>query len=187
MRSDSVNQPTPASTRTSHNAACTTLRVVTTLIAEKIMKAARRVKGVSEVARREQRDGYRSLERPPVRRVCGRGLHAARRTVERPRLRVREVVGPVLVDRVQRVVDQPDEGRDLLGGRPFARCDLDGRDLDRPPGADTDVALDDRLLGKAGDLRYYIPSKDELETWVYRAGAVERVRTGLGHDEAVRV
>ena len=57
--------------------------------------------------------------------------------------------------------------------------------LDR--NAITVALMADVAAGKPGDLRYYIPSKDELEPWVYRAGAVERVRTALGNDEAVRV
>lgn len=57
--------------------------------------------------------------------------------------------------------------------------------LDR--NAITIALMADVAAGKSGDLRYFIPSKDELEPWVYRTGAVEQVRTGLGNDQAVRV
>jgi hypothetical protein len=45
----------------------------------------------------------------------------------------------------------------------------------------------DLAAGKTGDLQYFIPSKDELETWTYRVGPPERVQTALGSEEAVRV
>lgn len=57
--------------------------------------------------------------------------------------------------------------------------------LDR--NAITVALMADIAAGKAGDLRYLIPSKDELETWTYRAGAAERLQTALGNDEAIRV
>jgi hypothetical protein len=51
----------------------------------------------------------------------------------------------------------------------------------------TVALMADLAAGKPGDLRYLIPSKDELETWTYRPAGSERLRTPLGDDEAVRI
>ncbi len=51
----------------------------------------------------------------------------------------------------------------------------------------TVALMADVAAGKPGDLRYLIPSKDELETWTYRAAGSERLRTPLGNDEAIRI
>ena len=45
----------------------------------------------------------------------------------------------------------------------------------------------DVAAGKAGDLQYLVPSRDEVETQVYRSGGSERLDTKLGPQRAVRV
>ena len=51
----------------------------------------------------------------------------------------------------------------------------------------TVALMADVAAGKPGDLQYLIPSRDELETWTYRAAAPERIQSALGSDDAVRV
>ena len=57
--------------------------------------------------------------------------------------------------------------------------------LDR--NAITVALMADVAAGKSGDLQYPIVSKDEVETWTYRAFTPERVTSALGSDEAIRV
>jgi Protein of unknown function (DUF3108) len=57
--------------------------------------------------------------------------------------------------------------------------------LDR--NAITVALMGDLAMGKPGDLAYLVPSKDELETQVYRASAPERLNTALGMQRVVRV
>jgi hypothetical protein len=45
----------------------------------------------------------------------------------------------------------------------------------------------DLAEGKTGDLRYRIPDKDALETYVYRTGGSEQVQTAMGAQRALRV
>jgi hypothetical protein len=47
--------------------------------------------------------------------------------------------------------------------------------------------MSDLAGGRTGDLRYRIPDKDAVDTWVYRAAASEQVQTALGAQRAVRV
>ena len=45
----------------------------------------------------------------------------------------------------------------------------------------------DVAAGKSGDLQYLIPSRDEVETQVYRSGKSERLDTRLGPQRTIRV
>lgn len=57
--------------------------------------------------------------------------------------------------------------------------------LDR--NAVTVALMQDLAAGRGGDLRYLVPDKDELETWVFRVGASERIQTALGTQRVLRV
>lgn len=57
--------------------------------------------------------------------------------------------------------------------------------LDR--NAITVALMADLAAGKAGDLRYLVPSKNELETWTYRSAAEEQLQTAIGSERVLRV
>ena len=75
---------------------------------------------------------------------------------------------------------------------------IDSRDKDKrysPPyrpgvldrHAVTVALMQDLTAGRTGELRYLVPDKDELEAWVFRTGASERVDSALGAQRALRV
>jgi hypothetical protein len=75
---------------------------------------------------------------------------------------------------------------------------IDSKDKDRrfsPPyqpgvldrNAITVALMGDVAAGRTGDLEYLVPSKDELETQVYRVAPPERLNTALGAQRVVRV
>jgi hypothetical protein len=81
---------------------------------------------------------------------------------------------------------------DAAGGR------LDLRDKDRrwsppyKPGvidrhAVTVALMGDLAAGRSGELRYLVPDKDELQAWVFRTGASERLDTPMGPQRVLRV
>jgi hypothetical protein len=47
--------------------------------------------------------------------------------------------------------------------------------------------MGDLTAGRTGDLRYRIPDHDQMQTWIYRAGATEQLSTPLGARRVVRV
>jgi hypothetical protein len=51
----------------------------------------------------------------------------------------------------------------------------------------TVALMRDLAAGRSGELRYLVPDKDELEAWVFRTGASERIDTALGAQRALRV
>ena len=57
--------------------------------------------------------------------------------------------------------------------------------LDR--NAITVALMADVAAGKTGDLRYLVPSKDELETWTYRSSGEEKLQTGIGSQRVIRI
>jgi hypothetical protein len=57
--------------------------------------------------------------------------------------------------------------------------------LDR--NAVTVALMQDLAAGREGELRYLVPDKDEIGTWVFRTGASERMDTPMGAQRAVRV
>ena len=75
---------------------------------------------------------------------------------------------------------------------------LDLRDKDRkysPPyqagvldrHAVTVALMQDLAAGKTGELRYAVPDKDQMGSWVFRTGASERLDTAIGAQRALRV
>jgi hypothetical protein len=76
------------------------------------------------------------------------------------------------------------------------RIDLRDKDkLYRPPyragvldrNAVTVALMQDLAAGRSGELRYAVPDKDTLETWVFRTGGSERLDTAMGAQRALRV
>ena len=51
----------------------------------------------------------------------------------------------------------------------------------------TVALMQDIAAGRSGELRYLVPDKDELEAWVFRTGASERIDTAVGAQRALRV
>jgi hypothetical protein len=51
----------------------------------------------------------------------------------------------------------------------------------------TVAIMQDVAAGRSGELRYSVPDKDEMGTWVFRTGASERLDTALGAQRALRV
>ena len=49
------------------------------------------------------------------------------------------------------------------------------------------AVMADVAAGKSGDMQYLVPSRDEVETQVYRSGNSERIQTRLGPQRAIRV
>jgi hypothetical protein len=47
--------------------------------------------------------------------------------------------------------------------------------------------MQDLAAGKSGELRYPVPAKDEMATWVFRVGHSERMDTAMGAQRALRV
>ena len=47
--------------------------------------------------------------------------------------------------------------------------------------------MQDLAAGKSGELRYPVPDKDEMATWVFRVGQSERMDTAMGAQRALRV
>lgn len=79
-----------------------------------------------------------------------------------------------------------------------ARRHIDSQDQDRqfsPPyrpgvidrNAIVVALMGDLAMGKSGDLSYPVPSRDEIETQVYRTASPERLKTALGTQRAIRV
>ena len=75
---------------------------------------------------------------------------------------------------------------------------IDGRDRDQhyaPPyrpgvldrNAVTIALMQDLVAGRSGDLRYAVPDKNEVATWLFRTGASERMDTPMGAQRALRV
>jgi hypothetical protein len=57
--------------------------------------------------------------------------------------------------------------------------------LDRS--AVTVALMQDLSAGRSGELRYLVPDKDEIKSWLFRTGASERMDTPLGKQRALRV
>ena len=57
--------------------------------------------------------------------------------------------------------------------------------LDR--NAITVALMADVAAGKPGDLEYHVPSKNDLETHVYRSASTEQIQTRLGAQRVIRV
>ena len=51
----------------------------------------------------------------------------------------------------------------------------------------TVAIMQDVAAGRSGELRYSVPDKDEIGTWVFRTGASERIDTPIGAQRALRV
>ena len=51
----------------------------------------------------------------------------------------------------------------------------------------TVALMQDLAAGKTGELRYPVPDKDEMATWVFRIGPSERMDTPMGAQRALRV
>jgi len=51
----------------------------------------------------------------------------------------------------------------------------------------TVALMQDVAAGRSGVLRYSVPDKDEMGTWVFRTGASERIDTPMGAQHALRV
>lgn len=51
----------------------------------------------------------------------------------------------------------------------------------------TVALMQDLSAGKSGELRYPVPDKDEMATWVFRIGPSERMDTPMGAQRALRV
>jgi hypothetical protein len=51
----------------------------------------------------------------------------------------------------------------------------------------TVALIHDVAAGRTGELRYSVPDKDEMGTWVFRTGASERIDTPMGAQRALRV
>lgn len=51
----------------------------------------------------------------------------------------------------------------------------------------TIALMQDLAAGRTGELRYQVPDENELETWVFRTGASERIDTPTGAQRALRV
>jgi hypothetical protein len=51
----------------------------------------------------------------------------------------------------------------------------------------TVALMQDLSAGKTGELRYPVPDKDEMATWVFRIGPSERMDTPMGAQRALRV
>jgi hypothetical protein len=75
---------------------------------------------------------------------------------------------------------------------------IEGRDRDEhysPPyrpgvldrNAVTVALMQDLAAGRSGELRYPVPDKDAVATWVFRTGASERLDTPMGAQRALRV
>lgn len=75
---------------------------------------------------------------------------------------------------------------------------IEGRDRDErfsPPyrpgvldrNAVTVALMQDLAAGRTGELRYPVPDKDEVATWLFRTGASERLDTPMGAQRALRV
>jgi hypothetical protein len=47
--------------------------------------------------------------------------------------------------------------------------------------------MHDLAAGRSGELRYLVPDKDELQPWVFRTGASERLDTPMGAQRVLRV
>jgi hypothetical protein len=57
--------------------------------------------------------------------------------------------------------------------------------LDRS--AITVALMQDLAAGRSGELRYLVPDRDELKSWLFRTGASERIDTPFGPQRSVRV
>jgi hypothetical protein len=51
----------------------------------------------------------------------------------------------------------------------------------------TVALMQDIAAGRSGELRYSVPDKDDMGTWVFRTGGSERLDTPLGAQRALRV
>jgi hypothetical protein len=51
----------------------------------------------------------------------------------------------------------------------------------------TVALMQDIAAGRTGELRYSVPDKDELQTWVFRIGGSEKMDTAMGAQRALRV
>lgn len=51
----------------------------------------------------------------------------------------------------------------------------------------TVALMQDLAGGRGGELRYLVPDKDELKSWLFRVGASERLNTAMGPQRALRV
>ncbi len=47
--------------------------------------------------------------------------------------------------------------------------------------------MQDLAAGRSGDLRYYVPDKEDLQPWTFRTGASERINTPMGAQRVLRV
>ena len=75
---------------------------------------------------------------------------------------------------------------------------IDSRDRDKrfsPPyragvldrNAVTVALMQDLAAGRSGELRYLVPDRNELQPWLFRVGASERMSTPLGTQRALKV
>jgi len=51
----------------------------------------------------------------------------------------------------------------------------------------TVAIMQDVAAGRTGELRYSVPDKDEMGTWVFRVGGSEKIATPMGAQRALRV
>lgn len=51
----------------------------------------------------------------------------------------------------------------------------------------TVALMQDLAAGRSGDLRYFVPDKDDLQSWTFRTGASERMDTPMGAQRVLRV
>jgi hypothetical protein len=51
----------------------------------------------------------------------------------------------------------------------------------------TVALMQDLAAGRDGELRYFVPDKEQMGTWVFRTGASERLQTAIGAQRALRV
>lgn len=70
--------------------------------------------------------------------------------------------------------------RDRQWSPPYRRGVLDRHAI-------TVALMQDLIVGRGGELRYLVPDKDELKSWLFRVGDSERMDTRLGAQRAVRV
>jgi hypothetical protein len=84
----------------------------------------------------------------------------------------------LLVDPAARRLDLRD--KDKRYSPPYRAGVLDRQSV-------TVALMQDIAAGRSGELRYLVPDENELETWVFRTGASERLDTPMGAQRALRV
>ncbi len=84
----------------------------------------------------------------------------------------------IQVDAGKRRIESQD--KDRLFSPPYQPGVLDRNAI-------TVALMGDLAMGKTGDLSYVVPSKDELETQVYRIASPEQLKTAMGTQAVIRV